>query len=204
MTPSDTSVFKYKPLLFSIAYEFMGNFKDAEDAVQDTYLRWFERDNSKVEKIKPYLVATLKNVCFDWSKQSQRFWDFQKELVQMAPAKEDFLPTYLLDFEMEKELSKAYAAMTGKLNISEKSVFLLREIFNFDYADIANIIDKKADNCRKILDRAKKRLDENTTRFKQEASKNTQSFLDFQQALKHDKVNEFVLYLQKEIEDSKD
>ncbi len=204
MTPSDASVFKYKPLLFSIAYEFMGNLKDAEDAVQDTYLRWFERDTSQVEKIKPYLVATLKNVCFDWSKQSQRFWDFQKDLVQMAPAKEDFLPAYFLDFEMEKELSKAYAAMTGKLNISEKSVFLLREIFNYDYADIANIIGKKAENCRKILDRAKKRLNENTTRFKQEATKNSQSFLDFQQAVKHDKVNEFVLSLQKEMQDSEE
>ncbi len=202
MTPSDASVFKYKPLLFSIAYEFMGNLKDAEDAVQDTFLRWFERDTSQVEKIKPYLVATLKNVCFDWSKKTQKFWDFQRDLMEMAPAKEDFLPTYFLEFEMEKELSKAYAAMTGKLNISEKSVFLLREIFNYDYADIAHIIGKKTDNCRKILDRAKKRLEENTTRFKQEAAKNSQSFLDFQQAVKHDKVNEFVLSLQKEIQDS--
>lgn len=203
MTSPDVSVLDYKPLLLSIALEFFGNFKDAEDAVQDTYLRWFERDTSQVEKIKPYLITTLKNVCFDWSKQSQRFWDFQKDLRQMAPAKEDFFPSYWFDFEMDKELSRAYDALTRKLNVSEKSVFLLREIFNFDYQDIAGILGKKKENCRKILDRAKKRLDENTERFKVEAEKSRNSFYNFQEACKNGKVNDFVQTLMQEMEEKK-
>lgn len=203
MTPSDASVFQYKPLLFSIAYEFLGNLKDAEDAVQDTYLRWFERDTSQVEKIKPYLVATLKNICFDWSKQTNRFWEMQKEMMERAPAKEDFIPAYILDFEMDKELWKAYQTMTSMLNISEKSVFLLREIFNFEYQDISSIIGKKSENCRKILDRAKKRLAEKSARFYVETEQSAASFADFKDACQKGKVNEFVISLQKEIKDKK-
>ncbi len=201
MNSPEVSVFDYKPLLLSIAVEFLGNFKDAEDAVQDTYLRWFERDTSEVVKIKPYLIATLRNVCFDWSKQSQRFWDFQKEIMDMAPAKEDFFPTQWLEFDMDKELSRAYDAMTRKLNISEKSVFLLREVFNFDYQDISNIVGKKTENCRKILDRAKKRLQENSERFKVEAEKSRQSFMTFQDACRNGKMSEFVQSLMYEMED---
>ena len=203
MNSPEVSVFDYKPLLLAIAVEFLGNFKDAEDAVQDTYLRWFERDTSQVVKIKPYLIATLKTVCFDWSKQTQRFWDFQKEILEMAPAKESILPAQWLEFDMDKELSRAYEAMTRKLNISEKSVFLLREVFNFDYQDIAEIVGKKTENCRKILDRAKKRLQENTERFKVEAEKSRQSFLAFQEACRNGKMSELVQSLAYEMEDKK-
>ncbi|MEL6862896.1 MAG: sigma-70 family RNA polymerase sigma factor [Bacteroidota bacterium] len=202
MSASDAAVLKYKPLLMAIATEMTGNFKDAEDAVQDTFLKWFERDTSHVTRIKPYLIATLKNTCFDWFKQAQRLTEYKNEWWEEYMQTQNDYSSYWPEFDMEWELSKAYASLTSKLNISEKAVFLLREIFNFDYQDIATIVDKKSENCRKILDRAKKRLAENNERFREEADKTYQnSFYYFQMACDSDKLHEFVTYLSKELKD---
>lgn len=200
MSASEAIVFQYRPLLLSIAMDMLGNLKDAEDAVQDTFLRWLERDTSHVQKTQPYLVTTLKNVCFNFSKQTQRFREMKKDFLEFR-GREHFLPAYFSEFDMDKELARAYDTLTRKLNISEKSVFLMREIFNFDYQEIAAVVDKKAVNCRKILDRAKKRLEENNERFRCEADKVYASFQLFQEAYKHGKVNEFMASLKKEMQD---
>ena len=58
---AELSVLKYQPMLMSIGFSILGNVKDAEDAVQETFLRWFEKDTSNVKESKPYLISTLRN-----------------------------------------------------------------------------------------------------------------------------------------------
>lgn len=198
MNASEATVFQYKPLLLSIAYEILGNVKDAEDAVQDTFLKWFEHDTSHVDKIKPYLISTLKNICFNWSKRAGKLREIKEELMELK-YRDYFSTPQWMDFDKEVDLSKAYSELTKKLNISEKTVYLLREVFNFDYADISEIVDHKAENCRKILERAKKRLEEKNERFRYEADKAKETFVQFQNACSTGKLNELVLSLKREL-----
>lgn len=198
MTVPNANVLKYRPLLLSIAKDILGNYKDAEDAVQDTFVKWFERDTTHVKKIKPFLVTTLKNICYNRSHRANKLKAIHEELTETRQS-DPYIPLPWGEFDVDRELSYAYEALIRKLNISEKSVYLLREIFNFDYQDIADIVDKKVENCRKILDRAKKRLEENNDRFKAEAHKTKVSFNHFQEACKNGTFHEFVAFLKLEM-----
>ncbi len=195
------NVLEYRPLLMKIAMEFLGNFKDAEDAVQDTFLKWFERDTSRIQNIRTYLIVMLKNICLNWVKRTQKFKEIHEELFESENSTQS-LPTPWADFDMEKELSNAYETMMRKLNISEKAVYLMREVFQRDYQDIADIVGKKVENCRKIFDRAKKRLEEKNERFREEAIKTQESFQHFLETCRNGNHHDFGLFLKGELQKS--
>ncbi|HIN38881.1 MAG TPA: hypothetical protein EYM84_01265, partial [Flavobacteriales bacterium] len=64
----DAYILEYRPMLLSIAINLLGNIKDAEDMVQDTFVKWFERDTTHVVQSKGYLITTLKNACSNFSR----------------------------------------------------------------------------------------------------------------------------------------
>lgn len=182
----------------SIALSILGDIRDAEDAVQDTFVKWFERDTSHVEQSKGYLITTLKNTCFNFSR-SEKKQDELKEGLMIDEKKEGFFASAWADFDLENELAKSYEAISKNLNFSEKAVYMLREVFNLDYQEISTMLDKKAENCRKILDRAKKRLEEQSERFQIEASKQAASFESFREACNTGRLNEYITSLRDEV-----
>lgn len=196
MTHSESLVLSYRPLLFSIAYELLGDIKDAEDAVQETFLKWFERETAHVEKVKPYLVKTVKNTCFNWMERAGKLSEIKEEL-SLPTLSSGF--SQLFDFEMDMDLSKAYQVLSQKLNINEKSVYLLREVFEFDYSEIASELDQKAENCRKVLERARKKIEEGNKRFQLETDKLKESFQAFQNACKLGSMQEMLDNLKDEL-----
>ena len=195
---AELSVLEYQPMLMSIAYRILGNAKDTEDAVQETFLKWFEKDTTDVKESKPYLITTLKNLCFTNYQKGQKMEE-AKESIRSNEEERSFIPAYFSDFDMERELSRSYEMICKKLNITETKVYMMREVFNVDYSEISKIMDKKVENCRKILDRAKQRLEEKNERFKLEMKKNMKSFESFREACSTGTFSDYLTALKDEV-----
>ncbi len=152
----------YRSYLFSIAYRMLGSVMDAEDMVQETYLRYQSAVPQNILSLKAYLTTILTRLSIDQLQLAYR----QRETYlgpwlpepiitagsQTAPAEEDAV--------MRESLSVAFLVMLERLQPVERAVFLLRQVFDYDYPDIAEFVGRKEAACRQIFSRAKKHLAE--------------------------------------------
>lgn len=151
---------QFKPLLFSLGYRMLGSVLEAEDMVQETFLKAYQISEDNIKNKKAYLCKMMTNLCLDLVK-SARYkreqyagpWNPEPLLLEKL---HDFDPSEIL---IQKEgLSIAYLRMMEHLAPDERAVLLLRAVFDFPYTEIANMIEKKEENCRKIFSRAKSKL----------------------------------------------
>ncbi|WP_223588817.1 RNA polymerase sigma-70 factor [Neobacillus bataviensis] len=150
----------YKPLLFSLGYRMLGSVAEAEDIVHDTFLKAYQISEENITNKKAYLCKMLTNRCLDVLKSARSRreqyvgpWNPEPLLLEKLHA---FDPSEII---IQKEgLSIAYLRMMEHLAPDERAVLLLREAFNFSYSEIANIVEKKEENCRKIFSRAKQKV----------------------------------------------
>ncbi|RYD38890.1 MAG: RNA polymerase sigma-70 factor [Verrucomicrobiaceae bacterium] len=145
-----------RPLLFSIAYRMLGRVTEAEDMVQETFLRWHRlEDVSGIREPKAWLTTTLTRLCIDQMRSARR-------------QREEYVGTWLPEpifgendgsaGELADSLGIAFMMMLEELSPVERAVFLLREAFGHDYDAISEIVGKSAANCRQMVSRAKTRL----------------------------------------------
>src|SRR6266700_1434326 len=163
---SNNDIFtEYKGLLFSIAYNMLGSVDDAEDMVQETYLKWIELEKDDVSHIKAYLVKIITNKCINFLNSAKIK---REEYVGV------WLPEPFINYQLDKAhqriesyhaLSVGFLVLLEKLTPQERAIFLLREIFSYDYHELAQIFDKTEDNCRQILKRGKENLGKDSRRF---------------------------------------
>jgi RNA polymerase sigma-70 factor, ECF subfamily len=153
----------YRPLLFSIAYRMLGSVMEAEDVVQESFLRFTTSDVDRVESPKAYLTTIVTRLCLDQLKSAR---------IQREQYVGPWLPEPLLTAEgpaqvvdQRETITMAFLVLLESLSPVERAVFLLREVFDYDYAEIARITEKSETNCRQIYSRAKKVLVERRTRF---------------------------------------
>ena len=150
----------YKPLLFSLGYRILGSVAETEDMVQDTFLKAYQISEENIKSKKAYLCKIMTNLCLDLIKSAR----YKREQYVGPWNPEPLLLEKIHDLDpsermIQKEgLSIAYLRMMEHLAADERAVLLLREVFNFPYSEIANIIEKKEENCRKIFSRAKKKI----------------------------------------------
>jgi len=180
----------YQPLLYAIALRMVGSLQDAEDIVQDTFVKWLTIDQEKIDNTRAYLVRTVTNNCINHlnsfrKKKSECF--SQVRNVELLERYRDFeFPC----FDLENELSEALAVIHKKLEPVEKGIYLLREVFNFEYEDLQHIFGKKKENCRQLFSRAKEKLQKDN---KKEKAVPVQPLLDsFKKACNFGQVSEFV------------
>ncbi|GLV60539.1 DNA-directed RNA polymerase sigma-70 factor [Dictyobacter sp. S3.2.2.5] len=156
---------QYRILLFSIAYRMLGSVSDAEDMVQETFVRWLQVDQQAVQSPKAYLSTVVVRLCIDYERSAR----VQRE-VYVGP----WLPEPLQvgadsdlsrGIQLDESLSYAFLIMLQKLGPLERAVFLLREVFDYDYAQIAAIVEKSETNCRQVLRRAHQHLEQDRARF---------------------------------------
>jgi len=154
----------YQPLLQSIAYKMVGSLADAEDIVQDTLIKWLTIDKDKINNTKAYLIKAVKNNCINHIEKLKKTKD--ECLHNLNPA--DIIDWYkekeLFKFDKDNEISAAINVLHKKLEPIEKGIFVLRELFDFDYEELQQIFDKKKDNCRKLFSRAKEKLAKETSK----------------------------------------
>jgi RNA polymerase sigma-70 factor (ECF subfamily) len=156
-----------RPLLFSIAYRMVGSASEAEDLVQEAFLRIHraESEGTEVESPKAYLAAVVTRLSIDHLKSArvrreQYVGQWLPEPLLVDPA-----PDAAAHAETADSLSMAFLVLLESLTPVERAVFLLREVFGYEYGAIAKIVDRSEDNCRQLFVRARKHVDEGRPRF---------------------------------------
>jgi RNA polymerase sigma-70 factor (ECF subfamily) len=154
-----------RPLLFSIAYRMLGTVSDAEDIVQDAYLRWLEASDAEIRAPSAYLATIVTRLSINRlrSARSQRETYVGPWLPE--PLVTEYAPDPSEPVELAESLSMAFLVMLERLSPIERAVLLLHDVFDFEYAEIARIVDKTESNCRQLLARAKKHIGAAEPRF---------------------------------------
>ena len=158
---------QHHSFIFSIAYRMLGNVRDAEDMVQETYLRLQHVDLEEIENIRGYLTTVTTRLCLNYLHSAY----VQREKYVGPWLPEPLVETHAPIVEPEKKIEKldsisfAFLVLLEVLSPIERAVFLLREIFDYDYSEIAVLVEKEETNCRQIFSRAKRRIVENRPRY---------------------------------------
>ncbi len=158
----------YRPYLFSIAYRMLGSAMDAEDMVQETYLRYQTTPAEPIRSLKAYLTTIIIRLCMDQLQLARRKrevyvgpWLPEPILTTTTPASGD--PAERVD--IEESISLAFLVLLEQLQPFERAVFLLREVFEYAFAEIASMLGKSEAACRRSFSRAKQHLKEHRPRF---------------------------------------
>ena len=170
-----------RPLLFSIAYRMLGSVMDAEDLVQDAYLRWQEAPDVDVRSPRAYLTTIVTRLASNHLRSAKTKRETYVGPWLPEPLVTDDTPDPSSTLELAESLSMAFLVLLERLSPIERAVFLLHEVFDFEYAEIARIVDKTEANCRQLLTRAKKRMGESRARFEADpaqAKRLTQRFTE--------------------------
>jgi RNA polymerase sigma-70 factor (TIGR02957 family) len=163
---------EFRPLMFSIAYRMTGSVSDAEDIVQEAFLRLTRalRDGARITSPKAYLATVTTRLAISHLRSARvrreayvGAW-LPEPLVtdELAPAT---APDPAERAEMSDSLSMAFLVLLESLSPTERAVFLLHEVFGYDYQAIAEITGKSEPNCRQIFARARHHVDEGKPRF---------------------------------------
>ncbi|MBA3637015.1 MAG: RNA polymerase sigma-70 factor [Actinomycetota bacterium] len=154
-----------RPLLFSIAYRMTGSVMEAEDAVQEAYLRWQQASEDEVRSPSSYLSTVVTRLCIDRLRSArvrreQYVGPWLPEPVLGEQAKEIESKA-----DLEDTLSMSFLVLLESLTPVERAVFLLREVFGYEYAEIASLVGKSEANCRQISRRARQSVAARRPRF---------------------------------------
>ncbi len=157
----------YRPLMFAIAYRMLGSATDAEDVVQETYLRYAAVPPQTVASPRAYLSTIVTRLCLNQlhSARAQRetyIGPWLPEPLLTEPGPDPLLMPRGLPRE---SISLAFLVLLQQLTPLERAVFLLREVFDYDYAEIARIVEKEEAACRQLFSRARKHIAANRPRF---------------------------------------
>src|SRR3990170_8884916 len=156
---------EHRPLLFSIGYRMLGSVMDAEDMVQETYLRWQQASPDEVRSPKSYLSTVVTRLCIDQlrSAKTQREQYIGPWLPEPLIAEE----TASVDehLALADSLSMAFLVLLERLSPVERAAFLLHEVFDYGYPEIARMVDKSEANCRQLAHRAREHVSAGGQRF---------------------------------------
>jgi len=165
---TDAPYEELRPLLFSIAYRMIGSVSEAEDIVQEAFLRIHraEAEGTTVESPKAYLSTVTTRLSIDHLKSARvRREQYFGQWLPEPLLTDGSAPDAAAHAETADSLSMAFLVLLESLTPVERAVFLLREVFDYGYAEIARIVDRTEDNCRQLYVRARRHVDEGRPRF---------------------------------------
>lgn len=154
-----------RPRLMSVAYRMLGTRSDAEDVLHDAWLRWSSADASEVRSEEAWLKTTVTRLAIDRLRRAklERETYFGPWLPE--PLSEADMRSPDLAIERDEDLSIAFLTMLETLAPEERAVFVLHDILDDDYADIAETVGKSQAACRQMVHRARERLTSRRRRF---------------------------------------
>lgn len=148
-----------RPRMMSVAYRMLGSVTDAEDAVQDAFLRL--QTAGEVNSPEGFLVKTTTRRCIDYLRANRRR---QKYIGPWVPEPVD-TKARVSSTVLSESLTQAFLLMLERLTPAERAAFLLRTVFDYEYADIAEIVGKSEAHVRQLVSRARTRLDQDKLKF---------------------------------------
>ena len=166
---SETDIHAHRPVLQAIAYRMLGSMAEAEDAVQETFLRWHRQDQaqqlSEIREPKAWLITTLTRHCIDRLRAAKVQRESYVGMWLPEPVVEEPMAAPIDRLELAETLSMALLMMLERLSPDERAAFLLHEVFETDYPDVARILGKTEAACRQLVHRAKERVKAGKPRF---------------------------------------
>lgn len=154
-----------RPLMFSVAYRMLGSVAEAEDVVQEAFLRLHRSAPDDVVNLEAYATTVTTRLALDTLRSAR-----VRRETYVGP----WLPEPVVDsldadpahrVELDDTVSTAFLLLLETLTPVERAVFVLREAMGYEYREIAEVVDKSEANCRQILARARRRVDDGSPRF---------------------------------------
>lgn len=153
-----------RPLMLSIAYRMVGSFSEAEDLVQDAYLR-LHAVGDAIESEKAWLTTVVTRLSIDHLRSARVRREQYTGTWLPEPLLADPAPDAAARTELADTLSLAFLVVLETLSPVERAVFLLRDVFDYGYGEIARIVDRSEANCRQLAVRARRHVEARTPRF---------------------------------------
>ena len=155
----------YRPLLFSIAYRMLGSASDAEDVIQDSWVRSADAQPSDLRSTKAWLTTVVTRLCLDRLKSARAAREVYVGpwLPEPVLTSSEERPDAML--QRDESVTLAFLVLLETLSAEERAVFLLKEVFDYSHDEIAGMLEMTAANARQILHRAKARVAERRPRF---------------------------------------
>jgi len=154
-----------RPRLFAIAYRMLGSRAEAEDMLQEVFLRWYESAHQDIQSPIAFLVTITTRLCLD------RLRVLKQERGQYVgpwlpePIVEDEVPSPEMQLEFAENVSIAFLTVLERLGAEERAAFLLHDVFDYDYPEVARMLGKSEPACRQMIHRARIRVRESRTRY---------------------------------------
>ena len=173
---------EHRSLLFAVAYRMLGSVADAEDMLQDAFLRWQRAAEQDIESPKAFLITIVSRLCINYLESAR---------VRREEYVGEWLPEPLVTetgaesadaLEVRESVSMALLLLLERLTPVERAVFLLQEIFGYKHAEIAAALDLSEANCRQLLRRARQHVQKARPRFKASPREHIALLERFQQA----------------------
>ena len=154
-----------RPRLYGVAYRMLGSRADAEDAVQEAYLRWHKTDFDRIQTPQAWLTATVTRLCIDRLRAARVERDAYFGPWLPEPLVGEAAPAADRAAELASDLSMAFLVVLQRLAPEERAAFLLHDAFDCDYRELAGALGKSQAACRQIVHRARERVRRDRPRF---------------------------------------
>jgi RNA polymerase sigma-70 factor (ECF subfamily) len=198
MTQAQT-ITLYQPLLHTIAYNLVRCKEDAEDIVQETFVKWLSIDQKKIENTKAYLIKAVTNNCFNHLNALKRKKEECLDAVHLPELLTKVKEINLAKLDLDINLSAAFKVLQTKLGPLERAVYLLKEVFEFDYDELQQTLNRKKEHCRQLFCRAQKKLSEETSKIHWELPDATALMESFRHACDFGNASGFIQELKNDI-----
>ena len=180
-TDWDAGIFEpIRPKLFAVAYRMLGTVSEAEDMVQDCFLRWMKADRDGIRDPEGWLVRVTTNLCLDHLKSARvRRESYTGEWLP-EPVVTDPATDYL-----ERDISTALLLAMERLSPLERAAFILHDIFDYSFEEVSDLLERDNAACRQLAARGRKRLKDSRPRFPIEQDEGERIAQAFFQASRH-------------------
>ena len=190
----------HRRLMFSIAYRMLGSVGDAEDILQEAFLRYQDVPSAEIHSTRAFLSTVVTRLCLNRldSAQSRRetyIGPWLPEPILTGNAAADAVQ----ETELHESLSVAFLVLLEQLTPLERAVFLLRQVFDYEYSEIAEMIGKDEPACRQLFHRAKKHISDNRPRFKSNPEKHRELLEQFVEAVRRGELNGLLALLSEDV-----
>ena len=168
MTETVAAADAFEPVrgrLFGLAYRMLGSRADAEDVVQEAYVRWHQSDRDVIRNAEAWLVTTATRLAIDRLRALKTEREAYTGPWLPEPIMQNTPPSPDTHLELASDLSLAFLVLLERLGPEERAAFLLHEVFDFGYPEIASVLDKSEDASRQIVHRARTRVRSARKRF---------------------------------------
>ena len=190
---------RHRGLLFSIAYRMIGSVADAEDVVQEAFLRWKRATPGEIRSPRAFLVTVVSRLCIN-QLQSARvrretyLGEWLPEPVVTGPGSD---PSRTL--QVDESVSMAMLLLLERLTPAERAVFLLHEVFDYKHAEIAAALEVTEENSRQLLRRAQQDVRRSRPRFRPPAGEHRDLLEGFREAAGHGDMNRLISMLSNDV-----